>query len=224
MAYAWHMHGAIGQSAHSITITATCQAAWYALSPLLACVMNKRCAILSKSSHGTQVPSRGLLAMHDASLDRQLTSGRDHRVWEPSLDPPALLSNVCCVLVAPRRPLTVGTVARSCSAFECQDLRIVQPRQEYLTRYVRMHASARTFSVEGFGSTCQLAHAYPSARTWSAPHAAHQPTAADKRAACSPAAGSVLWACMQAGPERLQGSAVHHVPPHQSRKCRRSHR
>lgn len=68
------------------------------------------------------------------SLDRQLTSGRDHRTWEPSLLPPALLSNVCCVLVAPRRPLTLGAVARSCSAFECQDLRIVQPRQEYLTR------------------------------------------------------------------------------------------
>ena len=60
---------------------------------------------------------------------RTLQGRRQHRLWEPCLaDPPPLLDNVAVVLVSPKRPISVGTVARSCAAFECEDLRIVAPR------------------------------------------------------------------------------------------------
>jgi tRNA G18 (ribose-2'-O)-methylase SpoU len=47
---------------------------------------------------------------------------------EPELDPPLLLENVAVVLVGPKKPVSCGTIARSCSCFEVNDLRVVQPR------------------------------------------------------------------------------------------------
>lgn len=69
---------------------------------------------------------------------RSLQGRRKHRLWEPALrDPPPLLADVCVVLVSPKRPISVGTVARSLSCFECEDLRIVQPRCDHLARSSR---------------------------------------------------------------------------------------
>ncbi|KAG2446788.1 hypothetical protein HYH02_008348 [Chlamydomonas schloesseri] len=67
---------------------------------------------------------------------RSITGNRDHTAWDGSqLDPPALLSGVTVVIISPRKPVTVGTVARALGSFECEDLRIVMPRQEsYITR------------------------------------------------------------------------------------------
>jgi TrmH family RNA methyltransferase len=56
------------------------------------------------------------------------------KFWTPSLDPPPLLTNVVVVLVSPRRPVSVGTVARALSCFECAELRIVDPRCDHLQR------------------------------------------------------------------------------------------
>ena len=69
---------------------------------------------------------------------RSLTGRRKHRLWEPVLsDPPPLLEGVSIVLVSPKRPISVGTVARSLAAFECEDLRIVAPRCDHLARSSR---------------------------------------------------------------------------------------
>jgi tRNA C32,U32 (ribose-2'-O)-methylase TrmJ len=38
------------------------------------------------------------------------------------------------VLVSPKMPVSVGTVARACSCFECEDVRIVSPRCDHLQR------------------------------------------------------------------------------------------
>lgn len=38
------------------------------------------------------------------------------------------------VLVSPKRPVSVGTVARALSCFECEDLRLVAPRCDHLAR------------------------------------------------------------------------------------------
>jgi len=70
-----------------------------------------------------------------AASVRSATGNREHQFWEPSLDPPALLDGVVVVLVSPRRPISVGTVARAASCFEVGSLRIVQPRGEYVTRH-----------------------------------------------------------------------------------------
>ena len=56
------------------------------------------------------------------------------RFWQPKLEPPPLLDNVVVVLVSPRRPISVGTVARALSCFECSSLRIVSPRCDILQR------------------------------------------------------------------------------------------
>ncbi|KAL6758974.1 hypothetical protein V8C86DRAFT_2585664, partial [Haematococcus lacustris] len=69
-----------------------------------------------------------------ATAVRAATGDRHHLFWEPQLDPPALLAHVCVVLVSPRRPVSVGTVSRACSCFECEDIRIVQPRCDHITR------------------------------------------------------------------------------------------
>lgn len=58
-------------------------------------------------------------------------------MWEPRLDPPALLSDVTVVLVSPKRPSSVGAVARACGSFECEDLRLVRPRCDRLMRSAR---------------------------------------------------------------------------------------
>eukprot|EP00200_Dunaliella_tertiolecta_P004582 CAMPEP_0202347334 /NCGR_PEP_ID=MMETSP1126-20121109/5738_1 /ASSEMBLY_ACC=CAM_ASM_000457 /TAXON_ID=3047 /ORGANISM="Dunaliella tertiolecta, Strain CCMP1320" /LENGTH=339 /DNA_ID=CAMNT_0048938865 /DNA_START=113 /DNA_END=1132 /DNA_ORIENTATION=- len=47
----------------------------------------------------------------------------------------ASVSQVTVVLVSPRRPVTAGTVARACSAFEVEDMRIVAPRCSHLSRH-----------------------------------------------------------------------------------------
>jgi tRNA C32,U32 (ribose-2'-O)-methylase TrmJ len=56
-------------------------------------------------------------------------------MWTPALSPPALLEHVTLVLVSPKRPITLGTVARAASAFEAEAITIVEPRcEDYLTR------------------------------------------------------------------------------------------
>ncbi|KAG2500207.1 hypothetical protein HYH03_001785 [Edaphochlamys debaryana] len=74
-----------------------------------------------------------------AASVRQVTGNRSQTQWDGSqLDPPALLSGVCVVIISPRKPVTVGTVARACGSFECEDLRIVMPRQQsYITRHAK---------------------------------------------------------------------------------------
>ena len=59
---------------------------------------------------------------------RRLTGKRKPKLWEPLLDPPPVLEHVSVILVSPRHPVSVGTVARACSSFECENLRIVDPR------------------------------------------------------------------------------------------------
>ncbi|GLI59771.1 hypothetical protein VaNZ11_001734 [Volvox africanus] len=71
-----------------------------------------------------------------AASVRTLTNHQSQISWSDSpLDPPALLGGVTVVIISPRKPVSVGTVARACGSFECEDLRIVMPRQEsYITR------------------------------------------------------------------------------------------
>lgn len=69
---------------------------------------------------------------------RSLTGRRKHRLWEPELlDPPALLGDVAVVLQSPKNPNSVGSVARSASSFECEDIRLVEPRCNHLARSAR---------------------------------------------------------------------------------------
>lgn len=59
---------------------------------------------------------------------RDISGRTKHKFWQPILQPPALLSDVAVVLIAPKRPTSVGSVARVLSCFECEDLRIVKPQ------------------------------------------------------------------------------------------------
>jgi hypothetical protein len=71
---------------------------------------------------------------------RALTGRRKQRLWEPAtelLNPPPLLNDVAVVLVNPKRPVSIGAVARACSCFEVEDLRIVDPRCDHLARSAR---------------------------------------------------------------------------------------
>lgn len=68
---------------------------------------------------------------------REATGREKHHLWQPTLDPPLVLSNVAVVLVSPKRPTSVGSVARAMSCFECDDLRIVAPRCDPLARSAR---------------------------------------------------------------------------------------
>lgn len=70
---------------------------------------------------------------------RETTGRHKHRIWGPhlSLDPPPLLSDIVVVLVSPKRPSSVGAVARALSCFECVDLRLVSPRCDHLARSAR---------------------------------------------------------------------------------------
>ncbi len=83
----------------------------------------------------------GSITMFDPICTTPLSTKRcnNHRPLnrQPVLSPPPLLHDVAVVLVAPKRPVSIGTVARSLSCFECPDLRIVQPRCELLTRASR---------------------------------------------------------------------------------------
>ena len=67
---------------------------------------------------------------------RNLTQGVKQRAWEevPQLDPPPVLAQVVLVLVGPKNPANVGTIARSCSAFELLQLRVVESRCEHTAR------------------------------------------------------------------------------------------
>ncbi|EFN54791.1 hypothetical protein CHLNCDRAFT_52745 [Chlorella variabilis] len=77
---------------------------------------------------------------------RSLQGRRKHQFWEPvQLDPPPLLHDVCVVLVSPKRPISVGTVARSLSCFECLDLRIVEPCCDQLARSSRNGSKGAQF-------------------------------------------------------------------------------
>jgi tRNA G18 (ribose-2'-O)-methylase SpoU len=71
-------------------------------------------------------------------MRRRLSQGIKQRAWEqaPQLDPPAVLADVVLVLVGPKNPANVGTIARSCSAFECLQMRIVESRCEHTARWV----------------------------------------------------------------------------------------
>ncbi len=74
----------------------------------------------------------------DGWVRRRLSQGIKQRDWEevPQLDPPAVLANVVLVLVGPKNPANVGTIARSCSAFECLQMRIVESRCIHTARWV----------------------------------------------------------------------------------------
>jgi hypothetical protein len=65
---------------------------------------------------------------------RSATGRRHQMIWEPELDYPLLLADVAVVLVGPKQPISCGTVSRSCSCFEVDDLRLVQPRCTYNTK------------------------------------------------------------------------------------------
>lgn len=58
-----------------------------------------------------------LLFRHSKGADNQ-------RLWRPQLDPPAALAALSLVLVAPKKPPNVGSAARLCNCFECDDLRV----------------------------------------------------------------------------------------------------
>jgi hypothetical protein len=65
---------------------------------------------------------------------RSATGRRHQMVWEPELEYPLLLADVAVVLVGPKQPISCGTVSRSCSCFEVDDLRLVQPRCTFNTK------------------------------------------------------------------------------------------
>lgn len=65
---------------------------------------------------------------------RSATGRRHQMIWEPDLDYPLLLADVAVVLVGPKKPISCGTISRSCSCFEVDDLRLVQPRCTFNTR------------------------------------------------------------------------------------------
>lgn len=79
------------------------------------------------------------------SLCRDATGRNKHRLWDPRLDPPALLADVAVVLVAPKRPSSVGAAARACGCFECEDLRLVAPRCDPLIRSARNGAKGSQY-------------------------------------------------------------------------------
>lgn len=71
---------------------------------------------------------------------RSVTGRNKHRIWEPKLTPPPLLSDVSVVFVNPKKPVNIGAVARACSCFECVDLRIVNPTCDPLQRSAKQAA------------------------------------------------------------------------------------
>jgi tRNA C32,U32 (ribose-2'-O)-methylase TrmJ len=64
-----------------------------------------------------------------------VTARKHQSQWElQALDPPALLAEVVVVLVGPKKPGSCGSVARSCSCFEVEQMRLVAPRCDHLSR------------------------------------------------------------------------------------------
>ena len=98
-------------------------------------------------------------ACADSLQCRVLTGRQKHRVWEPQLDPPALLWDVTVVLVSPKRPSSVGAVARACGSFECEDLRLVRPRCDRLMRSARNGAKGSQYLLWRATEHDDLAHA-----------------------------------------------------------------
>ncbi|KAG2435328.1 hypothetical protein HXX76_007402 [Chlamydomonas incerta] len=92
---------------------------------------------------------------------QSITGNRDHTAWDGSqLDPPALLSGVTVVIMSPRKPVTVGTVARALGSFECEDLRIVMPRQEsYITRHAKSASKGAQYILYRAGHYDSIAEA-----------------------------------------------------------------
>ncbi|GLC33727.1 hypothetical protein PLESTM_000104700 [Pleodorina starrii] len=92
---------------------------------------------------------------------RTLTGNQSQVAWEGSqLDPPALLSGVTVVIISPRKPVSVGTVARACGSFECEDLRIVMPRQEsYITRHAKSASKGAQYILYRAGHYDSIAEA-----------------------------------------------------------------
>ena len=72
------------------------------------------------------------------STVRSTTGRKKHRLWSAiPLHPPPLLADIAVVLVSPKRPSTIGAVARALNCFECVDLRVVCPRCDPLARSAR---------------------------------------------------------------------------------------
>ncbi|GFR49480.1 hypothetical protein Agub_g11419 [Astrephomene gubernaculifera] len=118
-----------------------------------------------------------------AASVRSLTGNLSQTSWDasPLADPPALLAGVTVVLMSPRKPVSVGTVARACGSFECEDMRIVMPRQDsYITRRHAKSASkgaqyilygARHFdSIEEATADCDVRIAFTRWSQASSPH------------------------------------------------------
>ena len=55
---------------------------------------------------------------------RQSKGADPQRLWRPQLEPPAALAALSLVLVGPKKPPNVGSAARLCNCFECDDLRV----------------------------------------------------------------------------------------------------
>ncbi|GIL83485.1 hypothetical protein Vretimale_11166 [Volvox reticuliferus] len=92
---------------------------------------------------------------------RTLTNNQAQISWDDSLlDPPALLGGVTVVIISPRKPVSVGTVARACGSFECEDLRIVMPRQEsYITRHAKSASKGAQYILYRAGHYDSIAEA-----------------------------------------------------------------
>lgn len=82
----------------------------------------------------TPHPASAALQLPTPNPARSATGRKHHIIWQPELDPPPLLADVCVVLVGPKKPISCGTVARACSCFECEDVRVVTPRCDHNTR------------------------------------------------------------------------------------------
>jgi tRNA G18 (ribose-2'-O)-methylase SpoU len=83
-----------------------------------------------------EATAQGRLRRAWAASVRQSTGRQCHEAWAPQLDPPLLLDAVSVVLVGVKQPVSCGTIARACSCFEVQDLRLVQPQCDHNSRCV----------------------------------------------------------------------------------------
>lgn len=107
-----------------------------ATEPAVGIIMHDACMLQGTAK---TLPPAVCLTCIAGTCCRALTQRRKgRRVWQPVLtDPPPLLQDVTIILVSPKRPVSVGTVARACACFECEDLRIVQPCCDRLARSSR---------------------------------------------------------------------------------------
>ena len=61
------------------------------------------------------------------------------------------------MLLSPKMPSSVGSVARAASSFECQDLRLVAPRCNPLARSARNSSKGAQVSRQGRAGLAELA-------------------------------------------------------------------